>query len=133
MPASPMFFISKGLLGVGCVLVLCVILTLGLWPFHSPANDVTWLGDRNGLSYEGEGTAFTNQPFVAGTSTDASSYSIELWAEPSNIHGGSTLLTFQQSGTCPQVSLRRSLSDLRIQTRLKKNYFDIPKRSLFAT
>ena len=31
-----------------CVAVLCVILTLGLWPFHSPRNEVTWLGDHGG-------------------------------------------------------------------------------------
>ena len=34
-----------------CFAVLCVILTLGLWPFHSPKNEVTWLGNHNGLRF----------------------------------------------------------------------------------
>ena len=37
------------LIKVACVAILCLILDLGLRPFHAPRNDVSWLRDRNGL------------------------------------------------------------------------------------
>ena len=33
----------KMLAGAGCLCILGIILTVGLWPFHIPANRVHWL------------------------------------------------------------------------------------------
>jgi hypothetical protein len=32
------------LLALICLAVLCITLTLGLWPFHAPRNEVSWAG-----------------------------------------------------------------------------------------
>ncbi len=49
----------KRILAPLCVFVIAGILTLGLWPFHSPANDVAWIEGAPGLSFQGEGTLYS--------------------------------------------------------------------------
>lgn len=44
-------------LALVCVAVLCIILTLGLWLFHAPANGVSWLNNRDGLRFRKGGVA----------------------------------------------------------------------------
>jgi hypothetical protein len=47
-----------------CVAVLIIILCLGLSPFHSPANDVSWLGYCNGLAIGKTGGAIAVRPIA---------------------------------------------------------------------
>ena len=57
---------AKKILDALCLAVLCTILALGLWPFHSPTNEVSWLRAGNGLSYARYGTAMSSGVFEAG-------------------------------------------------------------------
>jgi hypothetical protein len=118
-------FVPKRLLGPLSVAVVCVILTLGLWPFHTVMNDVRWSRDTPGVTFDGEGTLFTEPAFPAG----GPRYSIEVWASAEDLRGQSTLLTFfnPSSGDCPQVSLVRAWGDLKLETRQEKSYFQIIK------
>jgi VanZ family protein len=119
----------KRLLGPLCVFVVCGILTLGLWPFHSPANDVKWSEGAHGLSLQGEGSLFS----TSSLAVRGSEYSVEIWASTDTIRGGETLLTFHpDKGDCAVVSLLHSLEDLKIQTRQEKSFFHITKDSLFV-
>ena len=43
-------------MAIACIAVLLGILVAGLWPFHTPKNEVTWLKDRNGLRFGDYGT-----------------------------------------------------------------------------
>jgi hypothetical protein len=129
--------LTQSQLALLCCLGSCVILTLGLWPFHSPANDVTWLNASkptagNGLLFQGTGTVFSTSDFSSPASP--SGYSAEIWAEPVSLDNGESLLTFQNqtASNCPQVSIQRAWSDLKIETRLKKNYFQVAKREIYA-
>jgi hypothetical protein len=46
-----------------CALVLGVILVAGLWPFHAPRNDVSWLGEGTGVLFGKHGSIVSASPF----------------------------------------------------------------------
>ncbi|MGD0310449.1 MAG: hypothetical protein ABSC02_14330, partial [Acidobacteriota bacterium] len=54
---------SSKLLGVACGLVLGGLLVAGLWPFHSPRNQVTWVAGGNGLHLGRHGTILSSGKF----------------------------------------------------------------------
>jgi hypothetical protein len=101
--------------GVLCIAVPIVILTLGLWPFHSPRNDVTWLQDHNGLRLGEHGTVMSAGAFKQSGSPDPQPCSIELWLQPANDNGG-TILTFYAPDTPLRLSVHQSLTDLMLQS-----------------
>ena len=55
----------RSLPAIACMAVLCLILTLGLWPFHAPVNQVYWLGNRNGIRFGDYGTLLSAGAFGA--------------------------------------------------------------------
>jgi hypothetical protein len=97
-----------------CVAVLCVILTLGLWPFHAPKNDVTWLKRSNGLAFGRYGTVQSTG--VLKTASSGVSGSIEVWVQPDH-WTGATLLAFYEPESKRLLALQQSLSDLKLVTR----------------
>ncbi len=101
--------------------VLCVILTLGLWPFHSPANDVAWLPNCNGLQFARYSTVIGSSPF----SLASASASVEIWLQPRSTMDSATLLAF------PSFSLRQSETDLELRTADKAVLYvnDVFRRS----
>jgi hypothetical protein len=82
---------------------LCGILVAGLWPFHAPRNEVTWLSGRNGLLFGKHGTIVSASPFMAGDPQDDNSCSLELWLEPTRVESGGMILTFYRpaNGVAP--------------------------------
>lgn len=102
-------------LNVICFAVLCVILTLGLWPFHSPKNEVTWLGSRNGLRFGRYGTAISSGALRMTSVANGESGSVEAWFEPRHIWVSETILAFYTFGKPDQFSLRQSLGDLELK------------------
>ena len=101
-----------------CVAVLCTILTLGLWPFHSPENDVTWLDNRNGLRFGRFSTVLGAGVFPNTGSPQEASVSLEIWLQPRRIWDSGTFLTFYSPGSPFQFSLHQSQTDLLLQTEL---------------
>jgi VanZ like family/Concanavalin A-like lectin/glucanases superfamily len=77
-----------------CLSVLCGILVAGLWPFHAPRNEVTWLSGRNGILFGKHGTMVSASPFKAGKSQDDNSCSLEMWLEPTRIDSRGMILAF---------------------------------------
>ena len=103
------------LLAILCIAVLAGILVAGLWPFHTPANEVTWLKDRNGLRFGDYGTVRSTGALDRPVSGDPQSCSIELWLRPANDYGG-TILTLYPVGSPIPLSLHQSLTDLMLQS-----------------
>ena len=102
-----------------CVAVLCVILTLGLWPFHSPKNEVAWLGNRNGLRVGKNGTVISSSAFkVTGTESGASG-SVEVWLQPRHIWDTCTFLAFCTPGTPRQFLMGQSQAGLELQAAIR--------------
>ena len=97
-----------------CVAVLCVILTLGLWPFHSPENEVAWLVNRNGLQLGRYGTVISSGAFQMTSAESEASVSVEVWLQPFRIWDSSTILSFYTPGSPSRLSLRQSLTDLEL-------------------
>src|SRR5580692_2817606 len=90
-----------------CFVVLCVILTLGLWPFHSPKNDVSWLHDRNGLRFGGNGTAFSSHGLDAASAGRDAQCTVEIWLKPRFRWTKGTILAFYNPASPIQLSVNQ--------------------------
>jgi hypothetical protein len=77
-----------------CALVLLGILVAGLWPFHAPRNDVSWLTRGNGLLFGRHGTIVSASPLKAQVGQGDNSCTLEIWLEPSRIDSGGAILAF---------------------------------------
>lgn len=82
-------------LGPLCVCILGVILTAGLWPFHSPANNVEWLSGDAGLRFGHHGIVISANPFRMSSPDGACSLEILLVPEGTSRSG--TILAFDSS------------------------------------
>ena len=104
------------MLGWVCGLVLCGILVVGLWPFHSPRNDVAWVPEGNGLTVGPHGSLVSAGEFESRKSGFDASCSIELWLRPALVTGSGTILAYYQpSDFSVPFALRQSLGDLRVE------------------
>src|SRR5580704_7416954 len=104
------------LLALICIAVLCITLTLGLWPFHSPVNDVSWLRNHNGLRFGRYGAIMSSGPFQIASPRDNSEASLEIWLQPNRVWESSTFLSFYKPENLLQLSLHQSQLDLLIRT-----------------
>jgi hypothetical protein len=98
-----------------CVAVVCIILSLGLWPFHSPKNDVSWPGDRTGLRFGRFSTVISSGTFETASPESKSPGSVEVWLQPRRIWVGGTFLAFYAPGNREQFSLSQFDGGLRLQ------------------
>src|SRR6185312_6689557 len=98
-----------------CLAVLGIILSLGLWPFHVPVNDVTWLRTGNGLRLGHYSTVIGATPLEDAAADGAGgSGSVEIWVEPVRIWTGGTFLSFSQAGHAKGLRIQQSLIDLAL-------------------
>ncbi len=96
------------------VLTLCGILVAGLWPFHSPKNQVQWLENENGLRFGRYGTILSSGLFEA-VSSDGPSCSLEIWVEPARTWNTGTVLAYYSSSNPRQFSMQQNYTDLVLQ------------------
>src|ERR1035437_2268204 len=85
---------QKKVLSLLCASVLVGILIAGLWPFHAPKNEVSWLNNGNGLHFGKYGVILSSQSFSLAGLKDGISSSVEIWLQPARIDGGGTLRAF---------------------------------------
>jgi hypothetical protein len=103
------------LLGLVCLVVLSVILTLGLWPFHTPANEVAWLRAGPGLRFGRRSTVIASERIgVRGSGLNVGG-SAEIWLQPRRIWDKGTFLAFYVPGHS-RVLFRQSQTDLEIES-----------------
>ncbi len=95
--------------------LLCVILALGLWPFHRPRNEVAWLGNENGLRFGGYGTILSSGTFQMAGSQDEASCSLEIWLQPGLTSDSNTFFAFSTPENPLQFSLHQYLSNLILE------------------
>src|SRR5690242_4261130 len=112
---------TRRLLDLICFVVLCIVLTLGLWPFHAPKNEVTWLDNRSGLRFGRFGTVISSTAFTGSVAGDDTSASIEIWLQPSNIWNSHTVLSIYRPGTPYQFSVRQSETDLELDAEIRND------------
>lgn len=93
-----------------CAVLLSGILVAGLWPFHAPKNQVSWLSNGNGLLFGDHGSLLSAHGFRTSNSTGAC---LEIWLKPSLIDGSGTILSFYPAEhRSTSFALRQSLDDL---------------------
>ncbi|MFZ3369450.1 MAG: VanZ family protein, partial [Candidatus Sulfotelmatobacter sp.] len=99
-----------------CCFVLLGILVAGLWPFHAPKNEITWVNQGSGLLFGKYGSIVSAGPIKADPLRRDSSCSLEIWLEPRRVHSSGTILAlyWPESGVVP-FALRQSLGDLVLQ------------------
>jgi hypothetical protein len=120
-------------LRVLCTLVLCGILAAGLWPFHAPRNEVTWLSQRNGLLFGEYGSIVSAGAFKANRSQADRSCSLEIWLEPSRAGSWGTILAYYwpESRVVP-FALRQSLGDLELQRTSQDQFHHAKKTKIYV-
>jgi hypothetical protein len=77
-----------------CGLTLFGILVAGIWPFHAPRNQVSWLSQENGVLFGKHGSIVSANPFKAHATQEGDSCSVEIWLQPSRIVSGGMILAF---------------------------------------
>ena len=136
-------YIPRHAIGDFAILIICGILVAGLWPFHSPRNQVYWSENENGIRFGHYGTILSSGIFES-TSSGGPSCSLEIWLEPASAWKAGTVLAFYRPLASRQFSLQQSHTDLalqlsigdpRHQDRLARMFADevFRKRQLFIT
>lgn len=115
---------TRKILGTICLLVLVVILVAGLWPFHAPKNEVSWLKSANGLQFGEHGSIATASAFKGNPQNPNGSCSLEIWLQPKRVDNSGTgmILAFYQpeSGVVP-FSMRQYHDGLVLQSATRDN------------
>ena len=79
------FKIQSILLLAICVCVLGGILVAGLWPFHAPKNEVSWLPEGNGVLFGKHGSIVSADLIKASGLRAEKSCSLEIWLQPKRL------------------------------------------------
>lgn len=107
---------KAGLLAVACAVVLGGILVACLWPFHSPKNQVAWLGNGNGLRFGRYGTILSEGKFDPAGWPKTGGWTLEIWLRAQNAWESRTLLSFYDSRRPIGLALQQSNIDLLVET-----------------
>jgi len=102
-----------------CFATLTIILVAGLWPFHSPRNDVTWLMGENGIRLGRFGCIFSFAGYSDRESKGDTSGSLEVWIKAAPLtRGRRTILAFEGPGEdSTSFSLQQSGNTLFVQRK----------------
>jgi VanZ like family/Concanavalin A-like lectin/glucanases superfamily len=118
-------------IGAVTLLILCSILVAGLWPFHSPKNQVHWLENENGLHFGHYGTILSSGIFERASS-DGPSCSLEVWVEPARTWGSGTILAFYRTLNHGQFSLQQSYIDLVLQRDIGDEHHHLKTAKIYV-
>ncbi|MFY9744020.1 MAG: VanZ family protein [Candidatus Sulfotelmatobacter sp.] len=118
-----MYSLPPRYLDIICVLVLCGILTAGLWPFFPPKNKVSWLKNEHGLLFGDYATVFSSGSLtLRGSKPDCT---LELWLQPGLTSDSNTILDFYTPEVPFKFRVRQTGDDLV----LLRNYRNDSDRS----
>lgn len=106
---------EKTALGILCAGVLIGILIAGLWPFHAPKNDVSWLSDGGGIRFGKHGLILNSAEASSPTLKAGTSCSVEVWLQPDFDLGGTILAFYSPTDRIVTFSLQQSLDDLLLR------------------
>jgi hypothetical protein len=115
--------LSPRFLGVACGVVLASMLVAGLWPFHSPKNQVTWSEGGKGLHLGRHGTILSSGKIKPVNVPSGAPCSLEIWFVPDLTEGGGALFAFYAPEKLRQFSLHQSIADLLLASELRKGRY----------
>ena len=101
-----------------CALILLGILVAGLWPFHAPLNQVSWLNNENGLLFGRHGSIVSASPLKAQAAPGDNSCSLEIWLRPRRIDSAGTILAlYSPESRVVPFALRQFRGGLELERR----------------
>ena len=107
-----------------CFVVACITLSLGLWPFHVPANQVTWIPAGGGVEYGRAATILSEGPIVPHPPTSSTgAHSIEVWAAPHPYQKAAVLLSLYSVDRRSYIEISQALVDLKVAVKAKRDGF----------
>lgn len=106
---------QKTALSILCALVLIGILIAGLWPFHAPKNDVSWLSNGDGIRFGRYGLILNPAESSLPVVKEGRSCSVEVWLRPDVDTGGTILAFYAPENRSLKFSLQQSLDDLLLR------------------
>jgi hypothetical protein len=113
---------TRRFLAAFCLVILCVILMAGLWPFHAPKNEVKWLNHSNGLSFGKYGSAVSAGVLKSDSRQAIGSCSLEIWLEPRLVDSKGTVLGFYwPEGRVVPFAIRQYQSGLVLESATEDN------------
>jgi hypothetical protein len=107
---------QKKVLGLLCAAVLIIILIAGLWPFHAPKNQVSWLSNGNGVHFGEYGITLTRGVPGFADLKDGTPCSLDIWLQPDHGDTGGTILAFYKpEDHIVGFSMHQSIDDLLLR------------------
>lgn len=103
---------NQKLMAAVCLVAVCITLSLGLWPFHSPRNQVSWI-PQGGLRFGRYGTVIGPGSGLARGSSTGLGGSIEIWVLPDR-RNSATILALYRPEKRLLVTLNQSITDLEV-------------------
>jgi hypothetical protein len=100
--------------------VLCGILTAGLWPFHAPLNEVSWLSNVNGLRFGEYANIVSTEPFPVAQNVHG--HSIEILLESGDLGDTNTILTFYRPGSPMRFALRQKGTGVSVDQDIRTDH-----------
>lgn len=99
-----------------CLVVVSITLSLGLWPFHSPKNDVTWM-PQQGLKFGRYGTVIGPDNNLATDASNSLGGSIEIWVLPDRRNSARILALYRPEKRL-LVTFNQSITDLEVAAEI---------------
>ncbi|MGA8274112.1 MAG: VanZ family protein [Candidatus Sulfotelmatobacter sp.] len=124
---------DKRRLAILCWIAAAAILSATLWPFNPfPPNRVRWLGDSDGIAFDGAGLVIGKAPLVAVESTLSQSCSLEILLRPAAVTSVYTILDFYTPNNPEQFLVRQWTDGLLVSHdivdangKVKRKKFDV--------
>ena len=115
-----------------CFAVLCITLSLGLWPFYSPPNSVSWANGYNGIVLGKYGTVLSSGALTPAESPKDAAGSIEIWLQPDKWSGSATLLSLYRPEKGLQFTLQQSLTRLNLNAEIEPKHARLEADEFFG-
>lgn len=126
---------KKRRLGILCSITVAAILAATLWPFNPlPPNQVRWLTEANGISFDGAGLVISDELFQAGENPTQPSCTLELLLRPAAVKSLYTILSFYTPNHPGQFLVRQwtdgllvshDVADDRNKIKIKRRKIDV--------
>jgi len=122
---------KKRRLGILCGITITAILGATLWPFNPfPRNEVRWLTEANGISFDGAGLVISEEPLRTEENRTQQSCTLELLLRPVAVKSLYTILSFYTPNHPGQFLVRQWTDGLLVSHDVADDKNKIKRRKI---